>query len=192
MNGNMQMNDILATAPIQSLEALRTLVDSQRHRIVTLLAEEALTAKELAERLGIGRTRLYYHLDMLEKHGLVQVVDSRVVSGIIERRYRAVSRTFRVDRNLLAANASEDQIAGTQAAIIDSVAADLHMRAAAQLSSSEEDLLVARMFLRLNERRRRELRARLSALIEEYRDADADGVETEFALAVFTTKGSEE
>lgn len=185
------MNDILATAPIRSLDALRTLVDSQRHRIVTLLAEEALTAKELAERLGIGRTRLYYHLTMLEEHGLIQVVDSRVVSGIIERRYRAVARTFRVDRNLLAADASEDQIAGTQAAIIDSVAVDLHMRAAAQLSSSEEDLLVARMFLRLNELRRRELRARLSALIEEYRDADADGVETEFALAVFTTKGSE-
>ncbi len=55
MTVNMGMADTVA---IQNLDALRALVDGQRHRIVTLLIEEPLTAKELAERpSGIARTR---------------------------------------------------------------------------------------------------------------------------------------
>jgi DNA-binding transcriptional ArsR family regulator len=191
MNGHMTVNiDVLGVAPIQDLEALRALVDSQRHRIVTLLMEEPLTAKELAARLGIGRTRLYYHLTILETHGLIRVVDTRIVSGIAERTYRAVARTFRVDRALLASQASEEQISEAQAAIIEAVANDLRARAASGEPASDADILVSRTFLCLNESRRAELRARLGALIEEYRSADRDGVETELALALFAPERS--
>jgi DNA-binding transcriptional ArsR family regulator len=191
MNGHMTVNiDVLGVAPIQDLEALRALVDSQRHRIVTLLMEEPLTAKELAARLGIGRTRLYYHLTILETHGLIRVVDTRIVSGIAERTYRAVARTFRVDRALLASQASEEQISEAQAAIIEAVANDLRARAASGEPASDADILVSRTFLCLNESRRAELRARLGALIEEYRSADRDWVETELALALFAPERS--
>jgi DNA-binding transcriptional ArsR family regulator len=191
MNGYMQVNDeIAAAAPIENLEALRALVDSQRHRIVTLLMDEPLTAKELADRLGIGRTRLYYHLTILEEHRLIRIVDSRMVSGILERRYRAVARTFRVDRGLLASQASSEQITDAQATILDSVAGDLHARARTGLP--DDDLLVSRMFLRLNELRRREMRARFVEVLDDFRDADDDGTETEIAVALFTTKGTEE
>jgi DNA-binding transcriptional ArsR family regulator len=187
MNGQMTMNgEILAAVPITDLEALRALVDSQRHRIVTLLMEEPLTAKELADRLGIGRTRLYYHLAMLEQHGLIRVVETRIVSGIAERKYRSVARTFRVDRGLLAAHASEVQISDTHASIIDAVANDLRARAASGGQASDADLLVSRAFLCLSDERRRELRSRLAAMVDEYRSGDQGGTETEVAIALFT------
>lgn len=187
MNGQMVVNtEVLAVAPIRDLETLQALVDSQRHRIVTLLMDEPLTAKDLADRLGIARTRLYYHLAILEQHEIIRVVDTRIVSGITERTYRAVARLFRVDRALLGSQASELQISDAQASIIEAVASDLRARAASGEPASDEDVFVTRMFLRLSEERRRELRVRLGALIDEYRSADPDGTETEFALALFT------
>ncbi len=124
---------------------------------------------------------------MLERRGLIRVVETRVVSGVTERRYRAVARTFRVDRALLASQATEAEVSEAQAAILDAVAGDVRARAIPSGKSPDDDLLVSRTFLRLTEERRRELGARLRALISEYRDGDAEGSETERALALFTT-----
>ena len=179
---------VLPEAPIRDLESLRALVDSQRHRIVMLLVDEPLTATDLAERLGIGRTRLYYHLGILAQHGLIQIVDTRMVSGITERTYRAVAHRFRVDRALLASRASEAQISDAQASILDEVARDLRARAASAKQAEDADVLVSRAFLCLNDERRAELRARLVALLEEYRSADRDGTVTEIAMTLFTPR----
>lgn len=188
MNGHMQVNiaeKLPAAAPIESLEALQAVSDSQRHRVVTLLIEEPLTARELAERLGIGRTRLYYHLDLLEKHGLIRVTETRVVSGILERTYRAVARSFRVDRALLTARSSEAEVNDAQASILDAVAGDLRARPPAH-RAAENDVMVSRRFLRLSESRRRELCDRLSSLVREYEDSESgDAPDVEVALAVF-------
>ena len=54
----------------------------------------------------------------------------------------------------------------------------------------DADVLVSRMFLWLNEARRTELRARLGALIEEYRSADRDGTEMELGVAFFAANRS--
>jgi sugar-specific transcriptional regulator TrmB len=188
MNGHMQVNmaqDLPAASPIESLEALQVVADSQRHRVVTLLIEEALTARELAKRLEIGRTRLYYHLDLLEKHGLIRVTETRLVSGILERTYRAVARAFRVDRALLSARSSESQVNDAQASILDAVASDLRARSA-NGRVAENDVMVSRTFLRLSESRRRELCDRLNTIVQEYHDSEPDGApEIEVALAVF-------
>jgi DNA-binding transcriptional ArsR family regulator len=182
----MQVNkDVLPAVPIRSLETLRVLVDGQRHQIVTLLMEEALTAKELAERLGIGRTRLYYHLDLLLKHELIRIVETRVVSGIQERRYRAVARTYRVDRDFLGAQVSGAEIAGAQSGIIDAVAADLRT-----LAADDPDMLVNRTFLHLNDAHRRELRTELQAVLDRYRDSDTNGRDFEFSMTLFALKES--
>lgn len=193
MNIHMQVNEgLLPVAEIERLESLRTLVDTQRHRMVTLLIEEALTATELAERLGIGRTRLYHHLRLLEEHGIIRVVERRIVSGIEERRYRAVARTFRVNRALLASQNSEPEISDAQASFLEAIAGDLRARSISGSSASrtddDNDVLVARMFLHLNDMRRGELRARLQALVEEYREPDSDGRETELGIALYTTE----
>jgi DNA-binding transcriptional ArsR family regulator len=190
MTIHMQVNTP-SVVPIDRLETLQVLVDSQRHRIVTLLMDEPLSARDLAERLGIGRTRLYYHLGLLERHGLIRVCETRIVSGIEERRYLAVARMFRVDRSLLAAEASEPQIADTQAGILEAVAGDLRARAAssaAPTGTDDDDVLVARSFFHLRDERRTELRGRLTALIEEYSDGDADGRPVEMGVALFTTE----
>jgi DNA-binding transcriptional ArsR family regulator len=81
---------------ITDVATLKALADPLRVRILLALAEVAMTVKELAQHLETGTTRLYYHVNMLERHGLVKVVERRMVSGIEERRYQAVAKSWTV------------------------------------------------------------------------------------------------
>jgi len=90
---------------IHDLETLRVLTDPLRMRILSLLSQQPRTVKEVAQALEIPPTRLYYHFNLLEKHGLIRVTATRVVSGIIEKHYQVTAYEFNVDRQLLAPNA---------------------------------------------------------------------------------------
>jgi len=65
------------------------------------------TAKELAEQLRTKQTALYHHLNLLEERGFIEVAETRVVSGIVEKRYRVTAVSFRVERSLLAGGGSD-------------------------------------------------------------------------------------
>ncbi len=86
---------------IRDLETLRVLSDPLRMQIVALLRERARPVKEVAQALGLPPSRLYYHFKLLEQHGLIRVVHTRLVSGIVEKHYRAAAYAFDVDRSLL-------------------------------------------------------------------------------------------
>jgi DNA-binding transcriptional ArsR family regulator len=176
--------EIAEEAVVPNLEILRVLADSRRHEILTALMREPLTVRALAEQLRLPRTRLYYHLELLERHGLVRVVHTRMVSGALERTYRAAARTFRVDRRALADSTAAAAIDEAQATILQAVADDLRGR-----RDVTRDPLVARTFLRLNAGRYAELEARLRALVAEYRN-DEDGAPAELAFALFSLEAA--
>ncbi len=73
---------------------LKAASDPMRIRMGLLLLDDGHTVKELAATLGVPATRLYYHMKILERHGLVEVIERRMVSGIEERRYRAVAEAW--------------------------------------------------------------------------------------------------
>lgn len=77
---------------------LRILADPVRSFVVYSLVARAKTVKELASELDCPPTRLYYHLDVLQKQGLVFVESRRIVSGIVEKHYRAAARDWVLDR----------------------------------------------------------------------------------------------
>jgi DNA-binding transcriptional ArsR family regulator len=86
---------------ISTLETLKVASDPTRLHILETLAEAPMTVKQVARVLGSSPTKLYYHVNLLEEHGLIVVTGSRVVSGIIEKQYRTRSYSLRVDRALL-------------------------------------------------------------------------------------------
>ena len=115
---------LVEVATLETLAALRAVADDQRSRILSVLIEAPLTAGELARRLGIARTRIYYNLDMLERHGIIRVVEERVVERRVERVYRAVARRYRVDADLLGRGRARP-LARVRARIIEQVAIDM-------------------------------------------------------------------
>jgi DNA-binding transcriptional ArsR family regulator len=93
---------------VTSLETLKVVSDPIRLRILELLVEKSRTVKELASRLGSTPTKLYYHVNLLEEHGLLKVVSQRIVSGIIEKQYRTRAYSFNVDKAIFALNSDEE------------------------------------------------------------------------------------
>ncbi len=62
-----------------------------------------MTAEALATSLGQPKSGLYYHLGELEKHGLIEVIETRQKRNFLEKTYQAVARFYRLDRDLFAA-----------------------------------------------------------------------------------------
>jgi DNA-binding transcriptional ArsR family regulator len=90
----------------RAAEMMKALGDPIRMDIVELLGltpDVNFTAAELAEHVGVRVTNLYYHINVLERHGLIVVGSTRVVNGIVEKRYCASEHLALGYENLLAA-----------------------------------------------------------------------------------------
>lgn len=100
MNHTPQLQETLV---ISELATVKVLADPLRLQILRTIKEAKpdITAKEIAEALALSPKKLYYHLNLLQKHGLIQVVDTKLVSGIVEKHYQLTATTFRVDHALL-------------------------------------------------------------------------------------------
>src|SRR4051812_28910034 len=81
---------------IETIDGLKAIAEPLRLRVLMAAAESTCTVKELAARLDVPQTRLYYHVGILEKSGLLRVASRRMVSGIEERRYEATAKNWTI------------------------------------------------------------------------------------------------
>jgi predicted transcriptional regulator len=96
---------------IDELDQLKALADPLRQRLLTAFCCQPATTKQVAERLGEKPTRLYHHVDLLEKAGLIELVETRPNRGTLEKYYLTSARQFVVDHQLLRTAAGEDEAA---------------------------------------------------------------------------------
>ena len=79
-----------------------------RSRLLSELAEPA-SAATLAERLGIGRQKVNYHLRALEAHRLVRVAEKRQWGGLTERLLVATAASYIVSPSALGPAAADPE-----------------------------------------------------------------------------------
>lgn len=78
---------------IEDPEAAEASLDPRRRQILVALAEPG-SASTVAARLGIPRQKVNYHLKVLERHGLVELVAERHRGNFTERMLQATSASF--------------------------------------------------------------------------------------------------
>ncbi len=93
-------NEVTEEFVVDDLEVLKAIAHNTRLDILQSL-KHPKTVKEIAQRLDIAATKLYYHVNLMEKHGLIQVVETNIVSGIIEKKYQVTARNYRLQDGLL-------------------------------------------------------------------------------------------
>ncbi len=161
---------------ISDLETLKVLSDPLRLRLIEVLMSEPMTVKVLAEHIDIPATKLYYHINLLDKHGLIRVVKTQVVSGIIEKTYWVTAGSFRIDRSLLAFDTqSEDQMPIVDM-VVTPVREEIRRGVNAGLISTEagapdhDRLLMSRTRVVLSPEQADAFYARVNELLQEFKE----------------------
>jgi DNA-binding transcriptional ArsR family regulator len=81
-------------------------LDPVRARLLAELAEPG-SAASLAERVGLARQKVNYHLRTLESHGLISVVEERRWGGLTERLFLATAASYVVSPGALGEAAND-------------------------------------------------------------------------------------
>lgn len=89
---------------IQEFEHIKILSDQRRLRILRLLMARQATLSQLGGQLNMHPAQVRHHLKLLERAGLVEMVDTRVVRGFVEKYYRARARAFLLQEVILPAS----------------------------------------------------------------------------------------
>ena len=162
---------------ITNPDTLRVYFDPMRTRILRTMVAQARTVHEIADELGVPFTRLYYHINMLEKHSLIRVVEVRSLSGAVEEKYyRVTAYRFIVDRALLSMRSDEPDNEAAQLAerVLLATHRDLLQSARIGLVDVRSSrpqagtLLANRLHLQLTPTRANEFQKRLNALCAEF------------------------
>lgn len=89
-------------AVIEDPAAAEVSLDPVRARLLAELAEPG-SATMLADRVGLSRQKVNYHLKALERHGLVELVEERRKGNVNERVLRATALSYVISPTALSA-----------------------------------------------------------------------------------------
>jgi AcrR family transcriptional regulator len=137
--------------------------------------------REVAEKLGLAPGKLYYHFNLLEKHGLVQVAETRQVGNLLEKAYRAAASELEVEKSLLTFSETaelEDMYAlmvSTLETTRDDLLRSLQARQSALLQGAVPQprrMIVNRTLANLSEAQAVELQEKMGSLIQEFTAAE--------------------
>lgn len=154
---------------------LRALAHPLRLRILELFAESPRTTKQVAALLDQPPTRLYHHVNALERAGLVQLRETRPNRGTIEKWYGADARFA------AGAGSEPDAVRAVALTVLEQSVAEVE-RSLRILSDERDKPVVVRALVigppsvqRLARRRLEEFLAALSAEGRALKDDSARG-----------------
>ena len=90
------MKDIMKLVGIEQIKAYS---DPYRLRIISFLrnTREAATVKEIADYLGEVPAKVHYHIKKLEKVGILELVRTKEIKGIIAKYYYLTAENFVIE-----------------------------------------------------------------------------------------------
>ncbi|HSA56296.1 MAG TPA: winged helix-turn-helix domain-containing protein [Gemmatimonadaceae bacterium] len=166
---------------LMTLPQLRAVANPLRQELLELLVGSPLTTHELADRLAVPPGRLYHHIGILERTGLIREVARRQRRGAIERTYRATAREYTVDDRLLARSRTRpvgDPLSSAVSTLFRNAAADVERAASRGLFGDPavtERVVFEKQRVRLTATDLRRLRRRLQTWLADCVRANASG-----------------
>ncbi len=182
------------TFPIDDLETLQLIVTEPRIEIIELLRKPSSVA-QLAERMGVPRTRLYHHINTLEEIGAIVVVDERRAGALNEKIYQVAARSFQPSEKFLESATPKEQAIGILDSLFSITRTDLvraveRERVSLGDAESKRSMMIARHMLTLTPERRTEFVGRLESLILEFADHEESDETEPFGLLIIAHPSS--
>lgn len=84
-----------------NFEQMKIISDKNKMNILnTFELEKSLTVTEISNKLDMPYSRVNYHVKLLENVGLLEVVDTKIKSGIVEKYYLPTAEEFKIDKSI--------------------------------------------------------------------------------------------
>lgn len=168
---------------IKDLEAAKAVADPLRLQIIEVLLPNPLTVKQIGEKLGLAASKLYYHVNTLEKHSLIRVVDTSQHGNIIEKHYWVTAYNFSIDKEIYNFNVLEtegkENIIAIALNTLDIIREDFVRSIEARAFNLEHGatphpryVIQSREVCRISDDKIEAFQARLRALLEEFEALD--------------------
>jgi DNA-binding transcriptional ArsR family regulator len=158
---------------LSDIHQVKVLADPLRIRILEELCTAERTTKQVAERLGEKPTKLYHHVEALERVGLIRLARTRQNRGTIEKYYMAVARQFRADSRIFSAadagsHAGEDALQAMISTVFDRTSDEIRGLVAQGRGRKgiEEQGVLSHLEIQTDARHGRRIQARLMSLIK--------------------------
>ena len=89
------MKDVMT---LDKIDQIKVLADINKSTIIDCLsAGEPMTINDISEKTGVPYHKVSYSMKKLEELEMVEVVQTKLKFGIIEKYYTAVAKQFTVD-----------------------------------------------------------------------------------------------
>lgn len=202
MNTQKHMNSTTDKFWIADVETLKILSNPLRLQLIEQIQRvnqngRFATAKQLAEQLDTSLTKLYYHLKLLEKCGVLEAAETILVSGIPEKQYRLTAKRISVAEDIFDRSADHAETSDALLEIIHSIL-DNTRHALTRLTAKHNhdelpsalkqvDLHFSRETRRLSIAQARNFHAELKALVQKYEQIEPeDDAEEQFSFGLTT------
>ena len=94
---------------LDTLEEVNIVSDPIMLKIIMTLGATPKTAQDLSDALGVSRSKIHYHLKILEQNGIVEVVDTELINGITQKYFLPVAKAFIPNSEIFNNNLEEKQ-----------------------------------------------------------------------------------
>lgn len=188
----MKKKDSQKHFKVSDLETLRAISDPLRVQILEILDSQKLTIKQVAEKLGLAPSKLYYHFNALEKLSLIEVSETRMVANMLEKTYTFAAGAIEVDPALFKfSKEGVDEAINILLSFIDVTREDLLRSLQAHQFQMEQGvegrprhMTINRSVSHIPEKRVEEFQDRLAKLMKEFEEADKKSKPTDQAYAL--------
>ncbi len=157
---------------ITELEQVKALSEPLRLRLIECFCEER-TTKQVADLLEEKPTRLYHHVDALERVGLIRQVRTRRNRGTLEKYYLAVARLFKVDERLFAGDlpesGEEESLEQVVTSIFDNTAREMKdLLRVADRTALEDEGVLSCLAIETDQKEIERLRKRIEKVVKDF------------------------
>lgn len=86
---------------LRDLECIKAIVHPRRIDILKAFNDLPLSAKQLSKILDEPHAKINYHVKTLYKVGILELVEEKIKSGIVEKYYYPKSNNILIDQNII-------------------------------------------------------------------------------------------
>ena len=112
---------------IKTIEQLKAITHPLRRRLKDEFCKNICTTKQAAKALGEPPTKLYHHVEILKKAGVIKLVKTKQNRGTTEKYYETVASNIRISPSLLESSATAELVSNELYNLVkDKISETLH------------------------------------------------------------------